>query len=83
MLYEVITRDTTNEITPEDIGLLPRAEPVASGGDFMEQVAHFRRCLLERALAESNGNRAEAARRLGLSYDQFRHYYRKHLSPRT
>jgi len=76
-------RDTTNEITPEDIGLLPRAEPVASGGDFMEQVAHFRRCLLERALAESNGNRAEAARRLGLSYDQFRHYYRKHLSPRT
>jgi transcriptional regulator with GAF, ATPase, and Fis domain len=72
-------RDTTNEITPEDIGILPRHEPVDSAGSFMEQVADFRRGLLERALAESGGNRAEAARRLGLSYDQFRHYYRKHF----
>jgi transcriptional regulator with GAF, ATPase, and Fis domain len=72
-------RDTTNEITPEDIGLLPKEAPIAETGGFTEQVAHFSRRLLERALAEAGGNRAEAARRLGLSYDQFRHHYRKHF----
>ncbi|MDJ0847185.1 MAG: sigma 54-interacting transcriptional regulator [Myxococcota bacterium] len=72
-------RDTTNEITPEDIGLLAADVPVAQGGGFTEQVARFSRRLLERALAESGGNRAEAARRLGLSYDQFRHHHRKHF----
>ncbi|MCG8587695.1 MAG: sigma 54-interacting transcriptional regulator [Proteobacteria bacterium] len=71
-------RDTTNEITPEDIGLLRHEEPVLAAGGFTEQVARFSRRLLERALAEAGGNRAEAARRLGLSYDQFRHHYRKH-----
>ncbi len=75
-------RDTTNEITPEDIGLLPSDEPIVSGAGFMEQVARFSRRLLEHALAESGGNRAEAARRLGLSYDQFRHYHRKHFASR-
>jgi transcriptional regulator with GAF, ATPase, and Fis domain len=73
-------RDTTNEITPEDIGLLPSDEPIVSGAGFMEQVARFSRRLLKRALAESGGNRAGAARRLGLSYDQFRHYHRKHFA---
>jgi transcriptional regulator with GAF, ATPase, and Fis domain len=72
-------RDTTNEITPEDIGLLPSEASIAGGGGFMEQVARFSRRLLERALAQSDGNRAEAARRLGLSYDQFRHHHRKHF----
>ena len=47
--------------------LLPSDEPIESGGAFMEQVARFSRRLLKRALAESGGNRAEAARRLGLS----------------
>ncbi|NNL86327.1 MAG: sigma 54-interacting transcriptional regulator [Myxococcales bacterium] len=70
-------RDTTNEITPEDIGLLPREEPVATRGGFKEQVARFSRSLIERALEEAEGNQAEAARRLGLTYDQFRHHHRK------
>jgi transcriptional regulator with GAF, ATPase, and Fis domain len=73
-------RDTTNEITPEDIGLLPDEEPIESGGSYAEQVARFSRRLLERALEEAGGNRAEAARRLGLTYDQFRHYHRKYLT---
>jgi DNA-binding NtrC family response regulator len=72
-------RDTTNEITPEDIGLVPSEAPLVSGGGFMKQVARFSRRLLEGALRESGGNRAEAARRLGLSYDQFRHHHRKHF----
>jgi transcriptional regulator with GAF, ATPase, and Fis domain len=73
-------RDTTNEITPEDIGLLHSDEPIALGGGFTEQVARFSRRLLAHSLAEAGGNRAEAARRLGLSYDQFRHYHRKHFT---
>ena len=75
-------RDTTNEITPEDIGLLPEREVVAEGGSYSEQVERFSRGLLERALDAAGGNRAEAARRLGLTYDQFRHYHRKLLSRR-
>jgi len=76
-------RDTTNEITPEDIGLLPRAEPVPNGGCFKQQVEDFSRQLLERALREAAGNRAAAARRLGLTYDQFRHYHRKYVGSRS
>jgi transcriptional regulator with GAF, ATPase, and Fis domain len=72
-------RDTTNEITPEDIGLLPRAQPIAGTGGFQEQVAAFSRQLLETTLEATSGNQAEAARRLGLSYDQLRHYRRKYL----
>jgi transcriptional regulator with AAA-type ATPase domain len=53
--------------------------PIASGGGFTEQVARFSRRLLERALTQAGGNRAEAARRPGLSYDQFRHHHRKHF----
>jgi DNA-binding NtrC family response regulator len=73
-------RDTTNEITPEDIGLLPRSLPTGQGGSFKARVSAFRRELIENALRETGGNQAEAARRLGLSYDQFRHYHRKHQS---
>lgn len=71
-------RDTTNEITPEDIGLLSDASILPTGGGFRQQVDRFSRNLLEAALKSSGGNRAEAARRLSLSYDQFRHHYRKH-----
>ena len=70
-------RDTTNEITPEDIGLLSDDEPLASGGSFKEQLDRFGRRLIERALSAAGGNRAEAARRLGLSYEQFRYHHRK------
>ncbi len=73
-------RDTTNEITPEDIGLLGApAGPVPGAGGFKAQIAAFSRQLIERALQASGGNGAEAARRLDLTYDQFRHYLRKHL----
>ncbi|MEN8185403.1 MAG: sigma-54 dependent transcriptional regulator, partial [Myxococcota bacterium] len=78
IIERAASRDTTNEITPEDIGLLPRSEPAPGGGGFRAQVSRFSRQLLERALREAGGNQAEAARRLGLSYDQFRHHHRKH-----
>lgn len=69
--------DSTNEITPEDLGLIqasPRREP---GGTFSEQISHLKRTLLEEALESAGGNQAQAARILGLSYHQFRHHYRR------
>jgi DNA-binding NtrC family response regulator len=45
---------------------------------FPEAVAAFEVSLLEDALAATGGNRAEAARRLGLTYDALRHQLKKH-----
>jgi DNA-binding NtrC family response regulator len=73
-------RDTTNEITPEDIGMLPAAQPPAAGGSFADQVDGLRRRLILKALDEAGGNQAEAARRLALSYHQFRYYHRRYAS---
>lgn len=51
--------------------------PAESG--YEEQVSEFKRQLLVRALEESGGNQKEAAQRLRLSYDQFRHQVRANL----
>jgi DNA-binding NtrC family response regulator len=61
-------------------GALPpeiRGTPVA-GGSFKERVEEFKRSLVIEALDDSGGNQREAARALGMTYDQFRHYYRKY-----
>ena len=72
-------RDTTNEITPEDIGMLPEpADWCLPGKTFSEKIAALERRLVLDALAAADGNQAEAARRLGLSYHQFRYYRKKH-----
>ena len=69
--------DTNNEIAPEDLGLREAFRPRLSGGTFAEQVEDLKRSLLVEALEVCGGNQAAAARRLGLSYDQFRHHYRR------
>jgi DNA-binding NtrC family response regulator len=71
-------RDTTNEITPEDIGMLAREKVVVDGNTFQEQVEGFREQLVTDALAEANGNQARAARALGLSYHQYRYFLKKY-----
>ncbi|MHC4179657.1 MAG: sigma-54-dependent transcriptional regulator [Planctomycetota bacterium] len=71
--------DTTDEITPEDIGMLPHADLTSHGGSFYEKVETFGRRLIEDALRTSAGNQAQAARNLGLSYHQFRYYRKKYL----
>jgi len=71
-------RDTTNEITPEDIGMLPAPHRPVAGGNFTEKVEALRARLVRDALDEAGGNQAQAARSLGLSYHQFRYYYSKH-----
>jgi DNA-binding NtrC family response regulator len=71
-------RDTTSEITPEDLALPEDDERVAERG-FNEQVKALQRRLLSEALRATNGNQAEAARRLGLAYHRFRYFARKLL----
>ena len=70
-------RDVTNEITPEDIGLLPDPDPTpdAPGRTFHERIANFKRRLVLDAYEAASRNQAEAARRLGLSYYQFRRLF--------
>lgn len=48
------------------------------GTTFRERVAAFEMTLLANALKDSQGNQRLAAWRLGMSYDQFRHYYKKY-----
>jgi DNA-binding NtrC family response regulator len=71
-------RDVTNEITPEDIGMLPVLTPEPASGSFEERVERYQRQLITDALAAVKGNGAAAARALGLSYHQFRYYLKKY-----
>ena len=60
---------------------LPAARPVAvgdSGGGYHARVEAFRRHLLEEALAESRGNLAAAARRLGVSRQYLSQFVKKY-----
>jgi DNA-binding NtrC family response regulator len=48
------------------------------GGTFYEKVIAYEKTLLLNALKDALGNQRLAADRLGMSYDQFRHYYKKY-----
>ena len=71
-------RDTTDEITPADLGLLPHEDLVSQAGSFQEKMEAFGKRLISGAMAEAHGNQAQAARNLGLSYHQFRYYHKKY-----
>ena len=71
-------RDITNEITAEDIGLLPDEEFAVPGNAFYERVEAFKEHIIKDALASSGGNQAKAARSIGLSYHQYRYYLNKY-----
>ena len=51
-------------------------EPISGG--FAQRVRAFEKTLLANALKDAGGNQRAAADRLGMTYDQFRHYYRKY-----
>ena len=76
-------RDTTNEITPEDLGLVPESQPLADGNTFYEKVEAFQKRLIRDALTNTGGNQARAARTIGLSYHQFRYFLKKYGGPQT
>jgi psp operon transcriptional activator len=56
---------------------VPVAEPVAPG-NFLACVAGFEQRLLGEALAANHFNQRRTAAALGLTYDQLRHYLKKH-----
>ena len=78
IIERAVYRDTTNELTPEDIGLLGDHRFQAMGGTFSDKVTAFERQLLADALRPAKGNRAQAARNLNLRYHQLRHLLKKH-----
>ncbi len=51
-----------------------------TGESFHEKIEEYKRQLLMTALAECNNNQRRAAEHLRMTYDQFRHYYRKYTS---
>lgn len=63
-------------VEPDHIELEP-VEPGRRGGNFGEQVQRLERTLVMDALRRSDYSQKRAAEFLGLTYDQFRHYYRK------
>jgi transcriptional regulator with GAF, ATPase, and Fis domain len=68
-------RETGEEIGTADLGL---AEATPLLGGFTERVAAFERALIRDAMTAAGGNGAQAARALGLSYDQLRYYLKKY-----
>jgi psp operon transcriptional activator PspF len=50
----------------------------AAGVSFTDRIESLEREMLEQALSEAGGNQKRAASALGLTYDQLRHYYKKH-----
>jgi DNA-binding NtrC family response regulator len=73
-------RDSGKDIGLDDLGLAPDDEPAAKRGSLPEKVESYRRRLIADALKDAGGNQARAARLLGISYHQFRHYHRKRRS---
>ena len=73
-------RDTENEITPADIDMPHPRSPAGAppSGTFEDRVEAFKKQLIAEALATANGNQAQAARLLGLSYHQYRYFHRKY-----
>lgn len=79
VIERAVYRETHDEITPGDLGLVSPDSLLHRTGSFRDKVDAFSRQLLTDALKQTAGNQAEAARQLGLSYHQFRYYYGKYL----
>jgi DNA-binding NtrC family response regulator len=71
------TLATGDSIDADQIELSRSARSAASGG-FTEQVQEFERSLILDALERADYSQTKAAKLLDMSYDQFRHYYRKY-----
>ncbi|HSD66980.1 MAG TPA: sigma 54-interacting transcriptional regulator [Vicinamibacteria bacterium] len=71
----VSDRDRTIEASELPLEITT-TEPIR--GTFAQKVRAFEKALLANALKDADGNQRAAAERLGMTYDQFRHYYRKY-----
>jgi DNA-binding NtrC family response regulator len=66
------------EDLPPEISIGGPQTAVSGRGSFQEELEAFELGLIRRALTDSGWSQRKAAEALELSYDQFRHFYRKH-----
>jgi DNA-binding NtrC family response regulator len=77
VIERLYVSDEDNVVNAAELPLeITSVEPL--DGSFKEKVRAYEQSLLLGALKDSKGNQREAAKRLGLSYDQFRHYHKKY-----
>ena len=78
MIERAACRDVDGEITAEDLGLREPVDASTQTGSFSDKLHQYARRLLVEALRRSDGNQAQAAREMGLSYHRFRYYLKKY-----
>ncbi|HHH30556.1 MAG TPA: hypothetical protein ENK57_19745, partial [Polyangiaceae bacterium] len=83
MIERAAYREVGEALTPNDLGLPSQYAARPLEGTFKQRLRSFERAMIHDALTDAGGNQAAAARALGLSYDQFRHYQKKHGKPRS
>ena len=76
VVERAVTTVTEDAVRPHHLHLEEPDEP-PEAGNFHERVEAYQRRLLLRALRESRYRQRQAAELLGMTYHQFRHYYRK------
>ncbi len=74
---EALTREAVEAALPAGTGTTP-GPAVDATGSFEDRVAAFERAMLVKALQDTHYSQKDAATALGLTYDQFRHMYRKY-----
>jgi DNA-binding NtrC family response regulator len=81
IVERVYVYGSSSIIKPTD---LPQAisGTVVAGDSFHEQVENFKKQLIMNKLADCNNNQRESARQLKMTYDQFRHFYKKYTNNR-
>jgi para-nitrobenzyl esterase len=70
--------DPADELMPDDLELRSDSPDSITPGSFKEKIDALEKSLVSSALQSSHHNQAQAARLLGLSYHQFRYYFRKY-----
>lgn len=78
IIERAVYRDTGDELMPDDLELRSDSPDSISPGSFKEKIESLEKSLVSSALQSSHHNQAQAARLLGLSYHQFRYYFRKY-----
>jgi DNA-binding NtrC family response regulator len=77
VIERLYVSDRDREIQASELPLeVTTTEPIQ--GTFAQKVRAFEKALLANALKDTGGNQRTAAEKLGMTYDQFRHYYRKY-----
>lgn len=80
VVERVYCSGTEEVIRPTD--LPPEISGAAiTARSFHEKVEEYKRQLILNAVSENNSNQRRAAHSLAMTYDQFRHYYRKFCAP--